>query len=79
MTWKIAVLEVLKGHSGKPVDLQDIYVELWRHPLVTDRHGESWSPGLQHRCGGWIRRCLTTLVEEGTVERIKKSTYRYIG
>ena len=78
MTWKDAVLQVLEQHGGKPVRLQDIYRELWNHPLVTDRHRQPWRAGLQHREGCWIRRCLTTLVREGKAERTGTATYRFV-
>lgn len=78
MTWKEAILQLLRQEIGKQITLQDIYLKFSHHPLVTDQHVKPWRPGLQPKYHCWIRRYLSTLVNEGKIKRTKKATYQFI-
>ena len=76
MTWKEAIIEVMRTRPARDWPLQDIYRAMERHPVVKTYHGEAWKSGGQARSQCWIRRALTNLVREGFVARVHPATYR---
>ncbi len=77
-TWKQAIVSTMEEH-GPVMTLSEIYQQMTNHPLVTPYHLERWKPGGQPRYQCCIRRRLTDLVNEGTVERLDTATYNLKG
>jgi len=73
-TWEDEVAGIVKRRGG-PMNLSDIYHEMRNQPTVTPHHLEPWQQGGQPRYECWVRRCLTTLVDKGVVERVRRGVY----
>ena len=75
-TWNEATIETVKKKGGKEILLRNIYAGMENHPLVTPFHKEVWrSDKQQPRYQNQIRRCLTTLTNNGTLIRVSKGKY----
>jgi len=74
LEWWKAVVNVLKAHYPETVDLQTVYLEVRQHRTLVDydfkmTYGQ---PNYHHT----VRSILARLVKEGSVERVKRATYR---
>lgn len=72
--WWKAIVNVLKAHHPETADLQTIYLEVRQHrtPVDNDLKMTYGQLNYQHT----VRSILTGLVKEGSVERVKRATYR---
>jgi len=73
--WKI-IGNVLKDHYPKTVDLQTIYLDVRQYRTLVDNDLKMTYGQLNYQ--HTVRRILTSLVEEGSVERVKRAAYRLV-
>ena len=76
MSWKDAILEVIRRRKGREIKLQEIYKEVLTLPIVTEFHKEPWSPGKQPRYECAIRSLIAKLKKEGLIAHPRKAVYK---
>jgi hypothetical protein len=76
MSWKDAILEVIRQRNGREITLQEIYKEVMTLPIVTEFHKEPWKPEKQPKYECWIRSSLSDLVKDGSITRSRKAVYK---
>ena len=75
MSWKDEIISIMSENRGIEMSLSDIYSQIEGSRLVTSYHRAPWMPGGQPRYQCWVRRCLTDLVNEGTINRLRRGVY----
>ena len=76
LEWWKAIVNVLKAHYPETVDLQTIYLEVRQHRTLVDDDLKMTYGQLNYQ--HTVRSALTHLVREGSVERVKRATYRLV-
>ena len=76
LEWWKAIVNVLKAHYSETVDLQTIYLEVRQHRTLVDNNLKMTYGQLNYQ--HTVRSILTVLVKEGSVERVKRATYRLV-
>lgn len=76
LKWWKAIVNVLKAHYPETVDLQTIYLEVRQHRTLVDNDLKMTYGQLNYQ--HTVRSILTGLVKEGSVERVKRATYRLV-
>ena len=76
LEWWKAIINVLNAYYPEAIDLQTIYLEVLQHRILgnNDLKVTYGRPKYQHT----VRRILTDLVREDSVERVKRATYRLV-
>jgi hypothetical protein len=75
ISWKDAVLKIIRLRRGREVTLQEIYKEILLLPLVTDELKKPWKNGQpKYQC--WIRSSLPPLKREGLITNPKRGVYK---
>jgi hypothetical protein len=76
LEWWKAIINVLLAYFPKTVDLQTIYLDVRQHRTLTDNDLKITyrRPNYEHT----VRRTLTNLVKERSVDRVKRATYRLV-
>lgn len=76
LEWWKAIVNVLEAHYPKTVNLQTIYLEVRQHRTLVDDDLKMTYGQLNYQ--HTVRSTLTHLVREGSVERVKRATYRLV-
>jgi|SaaInlV_135m_DNA_1039713.scaffolds.fasta_scaffold96888_1 hypothetical protein len=76
MTWKDAVLQVIRKRRGQEVTLQEIYKGVLVSPVMTDFHDQQWKSGKQLKYQCWVRSTLAVLKKEGLIVHVRKAVYK---
>jgi len=76
VTWREAIIGVMKKRRSHPWTLTEIYAVIAKLPIVTVHHREDWGdqPNYHH----WVRSELVKLKRRGVVEQVARSTYRLV-
>lgn len=73
-TWAEAVLAVLGQEPTRVWELQEIYAEIAKRPIVTPHHLDDWhgQPNYHH----WVRSAIARLKRQGRVAHVATAKYR---
>lgn len=72
-TWEDAILTVLATRPQSTWTLQQIYAEIDKRPIVTERHRKFW--GSQPNFHHWVRSELARLKKNGDVVHVGRAQY----
>ena len=74
LTWKEAVLHVLRDHYPNEVPLSVIYYEIWKYRKLTEWHNEDIGYN-EPRLHQFVRKMCSLLVASRMAERPRRGVY----
>ena len=73
--WKSEIVSVMSENKGHEMSLRHIYRKMLQSSLVSDYHLAPWKPGGQPRYQCWIRSLVRRLVNDGTIDHVRRGVY----